>query len=440
MLVVQAASKPRKRTTRARIGLAVAGGGPIGGMYELGALRAIEEAVTGLDLTDLDVYVGVSSGAFLAAGLANLLDTAEMCRIFLTGQSDQARFHPEVFVRPAMFEYLRRAIHMPRMIVDWVGAVARNPLEFNVSDSLMRLGSLLPTGLFDNGAIESFLREMFTTHGRSNDFRELQRRLYVIAVELDSGREVRFGAPGHDDVPISVAIEASAALPGLYPPVKIGSKYYVDGALQRTLHASVALDQGADLVIGINPLVPFDAAQAHASGAAAPGSLIEGGLPAVLSQTFRTMLQSRMQASVSRYARHYDSADVVLFEPNADDVKMFFTNVFSYANRQQVAEHAYRSTLADLRARREVIEPILQRNGLAFDEAVMSDTHRTLHDGLAQPRPAGSPTTSRLRYALDELDGLIEKGRAASRQTRPQRSEPRKPARRRARKKPADES
>ena len=230
--------------------------------------------------------------------------------------------------------------------------------EQSLTDNLVRLAGLLPTGLFDNEAIETFLRTLFTREGRSNDFRALSRKLYVIAVELDSGRAVRFGAPGFDDVPISRAIQASSALPGLYPPVRIGGKLYVDGALQRTLHASVALDQGADLVIGINPLVPFDAASAQANGTNPSGSLIDKGLPAVLSQTFRTLLQSRMQASLSKYKRHYAKSDVVLFEPNPDDARMFFTNVFSYDNRLQVAEHAYRSTLADLRARREDLAPV----------------------------------------------------------------------------------
>ena len=68
--------------------------------YELGALRALDEAVDGLDLTRLDCYVGVSSGAFLAAGLANRIGTEEMCRGFITGTSDDIRFRPEIILRP----------------------------------------------------------------------------------------------------------------------------------------------------------------------------------------------------------------------------------------------------------------------------------------------------------------------------------------------------
>jgi NTE family protein len=39
-------------------------------------------------------------------------------------------------------------------------------------------------------------------------------------------------------------VQASAALPGLFPPVEIDDQYYVDGALKKTMHASVALDEG----------------------------------------------------------------------------------------------------------------------------------------------------------------------------------------------------
>ncbi len=65
------------------IGLALAGGGPLGAMYELGALTALAEALEGIDFNDLDVYVGVSSGGFLAAGLANGIAPAQMCRMFI---------------------------------------------------------------------------------------------------------------------------------------------------------------------------------------------------------------------------------------------------------------------------------------------------------------------------------------------------------------------
>lgn len=409
MLVLQPATQTRR--SRTRVGLAIAGGGPIGGMYELGALRALDAAIDGLDLTDLTVYVGVSSGAFLAAGLANRMSTADMCRVFITGAEDDVKFRPDAFLRPALYEYLKRAAAVPRLLYQGWKDVLSRPLEVTFSETFGRLGGLVPNGLFDNSEVERFLRDAFTRRGRSNDFRELNRRLYVIAVDLDNGEAVRFGAEGWDDVPISKAVQASSALPGLYPPVEVRDRHFVDGALRRTMHASVALEQDIDLLIGLNPLVPFDASRARAEGRPQPESLVTGGLPTVLSQTFRTLLQSRVQVGLAKYAQQYDHVDQLVFEPNADDAEMFFTNVFSYASRQRVCEHAFRATLADLRARRETLAPLLRRHGLRLRDNVLDDERASIFDGLARRHRHGTETTAKLARALDDVQALIDRER-----------------------------
>ena len=171
MLLIQPANKRRK--SNARVGLAIAGGGPIGGMYELGALRALDDALEGLDLTRLEVYVGVSSGAFLAAGLANRMTTEEMCRIFITGQDDRLRFNPDAFLRPAVFEYMRRAAGFPAMLMGWWRELLVNPGGARISETIGRFSGLIPTGLFVNTEVERFLRDACTILGRSNDFRKL---------------------------------------------------------------------------------------------------------------------------------------------------------------------------------------------------------------------------------------------------------------------------
>ncbi len=421
MLVIKAAHKPVRSSTRSKIGLAVAGGGPIGGIFEIGAMRALDDAIEGLDMNALDVYVGISSGAYIAASLANRLTTTELCRIFVSNDSDQFKFKAEDFVRPAIWEYLRRLSGMPRLLLSGLAEFARHPFDLRVSDSLIKLGSILPTGLFDNEAIERFMRKAFTAHGRSNDFRELGRKLVIVAVELDSGQAIRFGTPGYDDVPISRAIEASSALPGLYPPVLINGRYHVDGALRHTVHASVAMEAGADLVLAINPLVPIDTATASALGKGSPSSLIEGGLPVVLSQMFRTLLQSRMQASIPKYERKYSGSDLLLIEPENDDTDMFFTNIFSFANRHDLAEHAYQSTLNDLRRHRKVLGPLLQRHGLSLRDGVLDDLDRTLLAGLEQKPPRRSQATSQLHRALEDLDRALEQEKPARKRRTPAR-------------------
>lgn len=408
------AAKSKQRPAdqpRSKIGLAIAGGGPIGGMYELGALRALDEALDGLDLTRLDCYVGVSSGAFLAAGLANRMSTAEMCRIFITGTSDDVDFRPEAFVRPAFVEYLRRASSLPRLAASWWRDLLFAPREARWSDLITRFGGLVPTGLFDNSEVERFLREIFERRGRSNDFRELGQPLHVVAVDLDSGQAVRFGDPDWDDVPISRAVQASAALPGLYPPVQIRGHQFVDGALRRTMHASAVLDQGIDLLLGINPLVPFDATHApNHGGTRHPLGLAGGGLPAVLSQTFRTLLQSRMQVGQAKYAQQYPDVDQLIFEPNAADGEMFFTNLFSFSARHRVCQLAYRNTLADLRARADTLRPLLATHGIRLRDEILEDEHRSILTGLDIP-PRMTETTARLRRALDDVDQVVARQR-----------------------------
>ncbi|MDI9240130.1 patatin-like phospholipase family protein [Lysobacter sp. LF1] len=404
-----ARQRPRTPDRPARVGLAIAGGGPIGGMYELGALRALEEALDGIELTRLDSYVGVSSGAFLAAGLANRIDTAEMCRIFITGDSNDVQFRPETFLRPAIFEYLRRAASLPRLATQWWQELLFSRNESRWSDLLMHFGALVPTGLFDNAEVERFLQDVFSRRGRSNDFRELDANLYVVAVDLDSGEAVKFGAKGWDQVPISTAVQASAALPGLYPPVEIGGRHFVDGALRRTMHASVLLDRGVDLLIGLNPLVPFSQ-----DGTGLPvsheRSLAAGGLPAVLSQTFRTLLQSRMQVGLARYAQQYPDIDQLIFEPNAEDAELFFTNAFSFSARRRISEIAYRNTMTDLRRRADVLRPVLEANGIGLRMDVVGDEERSLLDGLASS-PRDNDATARLRRALDDVDHLVAQRR-----------------------------
>ena len=404
MLLLQSAGKPAR--SHGRIGLAIAGGGPIGGVYELGALRALDEAIEGFDPTRLEVYVGVSSGAFLAAGLANRLSTAEMVRIFITGTSHEARFRPGMFLQPAFREFLRRAASLPSLAADWGRDLLRDPTGSQFGDLVGRLGGLIPTGLFDNSQIEQFLRELFTQHGRSNDFRELERKLYVVAVDLDNGEAVRFGSKGWDDVPISRAIQASSALPGLYPPVDIRGQHFVDGALRRTMHASVVLDHGIDLMFGINPLVPFNASTAHAKPDVIARKLSQGGLPVVLSQTFRTLLQSRMQVGLGKYAQQYPATDQLVFEPNEDDGEMFFTNIFSYSSRKRVCQHAFSATLADLARRRDVLGPMLARHDLRLRDEVIDHPHRQVGFGLSKPRRR-TEATARLDRALDQIAAMV---------------------------------
>jgi len=365
-----------------RIGLALGGGGPLGGIYEIGALRALDEALDGLDFNSIDVYVGVNAGSFVASNLANQMTTAQLCRIFVRNEAEVHPFHPEVFYRPALREIGSRLLAIPGLLSTAISRFVNNPYDQSLLEAMTILAQAAPAGLFDNEGLHDYLRRAFTMLGRTNDFRQLKHSLYVVAADVESTEAVCFGAPGYDHVPISKAVQASTASPGLYVPVDIDSRYYVDGTLRKGLHASVAFEDGADLVLAVNPQVPIDASAAVRAGSMKPGELTRSGMPNLLSQTFRTIVYSRMQSGIAQYARDYPDKDILLFEPTRDDAKLFFSNVFSFQSRRMVCEHAYQMTRRDLLNRADELEPALRRYGITLRRDRLEDEQRTISTSL----------------------------------------------------------
>jgi NTE family protein len=408
MLDLQPAARKSPASHR-RFGLALAGGGPLGAFYEVGTLHAIGEAFEGLDLAALDMYVGVSAGAMIAAGLVNGMDTTELGLVFIHNASPEYPVRPGLFLRPAFREYAGRIAGIPSLAADAFRQYLRDPGK-DWAELIDPIGRLLPTGLCDNRPFEQFLARLFSAQGRTNDFRKLPRSLYIVATELNSGYSARFGEPGLDHVPISRAIQASTALPGLYPPVRIDGHTYVDGALMRTMNASLLLDDGADFVICVNPLVAFDASSVPRRRDPATRrdlDLTHGGLPVVLSQTFRAMIQSRMLVGMRTYKQSYPATDVLLFEPDRGDDELFFKNVFRYADRERLAEHAYQRTRRDLLMQADGLEPILARHGIGLRRERLADRSRTFAAAVRERQRRSQPVTGSLHRTLDRLESSV---------------------------------
>ena len=192
-------------------------------------------------------------------------------------------------------------------------------------------------------------------------------------------------------MPISKAVQASAALPGLFPPVAIDGRHCVDGALKKTLHASVLLDEGLDLLICLNPRVSFDASASMrhrvlAGAEARIPRLVDGGLPVVLSQTFRTLIHSRLKLGMKGYELSHPDTTILLFEPDQRDPQMFLANTFSYAQRRALAEHADQRTRQTLRSRRGAA-----RSAANWRATACSSTMRCSTTPGANCCPAPSP-------------------------------------------------
>ncbi len=383
-------------------GLACAGGVVEGAFYEIGALCALDDCVEGLDLNALDMYVGVSAGAILTSCLANGIPPRAIARALLSAEPAPESLSPETVFSPAFGRYASRAAQVPGTAVRAIARHLGRPRDISWFGALLELATALPVGLFDNAPLERHLATLFALDGRTNDFRQLSTALRIVAVDLDSAGLVAFGDPDTDHVPISRAVQASTALPVLYAPVEIDGRHYIDGVARRTVNASQALDAGIGLLLCLNPIVPIDlrvAGDGH-------DSLVRSGLPAVLSQTFRTMIHSRRVAGFRNYEFAYPDADVVLIEPERGDVSMFFTNIFSFSNRRDVLEHGYATTRGYLLRHAERLDAVFARHGL-----------RLRRDRLHHPTPLfpdGPPRTTAevvdaTHAALDRLGDALRR-------------------------------
>src|SRR4029453_16480145 len=99
------------------------------------------------------------------------------------------------------------------------------------------------------------------------------------------------GRNGRADVPISQAIAASSAIPGVFEPYHIDGRDYVDGDGGFTGHADLAVEAGARLLIVVNPLVPRREA---ATGA----TLRRHGLYGILEQVGRINSQNLLEVGL----------------------------------------------------------------------------------------------------------------------------------------------
>ena len=392
----------------------MSGGGPLGAIYEIGALCALEESLNGIDFTRLQHYVGVSAGGFIAAGLANGISPRKLCAAFIeSGTASAETSDPSWLLMPAYGEFARRGTMLPALLISalWRVTAGGKPL----SSALEHLGPALPAGLFSNEQVHAQLAHLFSQDGRTNDFRQLKTQLTLVATNLDSGEIAPFGRPGWEHVPISKAVQASAALPGLFPPVEIDGNYYVDGALKKTMHASVALDQGIDLMLCLNPLVPFDATAPQVAKVMRRGlsaekhhipRIIDGGLPAVLSQTFRSLIHSRMVLGMRQYEHAYPDTDIILIEPDHRDPELYLANTFSYRQRRELAEHAYQQTRHMLRSHKTGLSEKLWRHGITLHHDTLDDPKRHLSAPGKAPTRIGRAIAS-LQEIMDDLGHTV---------------------------------
>lgn len=257
------------------------GGGNLGAV-QAGQLQALLEAGIRPDL-----LVGTSVGALNAAFLAGACDV-DGCRAL----SD-------------LWSRLGRADVFPaRPFVGLSGFMGRR--AFMIPDTGLR--ALLRSSL------------------RFELIQDAQVPLHVVACELRTGQEVLLSTGNAID-----AVCASSAIPGLFPPVAIGDRVFVDGGIANNAPISHAIDLGAD-TIWVLPC-----------GYACALQRVPTGAIGVALQAVSVLVGRRLAVDVVRYSGHHDLRVV----PSLCPVNVLPTD-FSQSTR--LMRDAYRSTSAWLLA------------------------------------------------------------------------------------------
>ncbi|CAN5524542.1 patatin family protein [soil metagenome] len=367
----KAQSKPaakRRRGRRSRTALVLGGGGFTGGVYEIGALRALDLLAVNRTVNQFDVYVGTSAGSFVSSLVANGVTPEEMMRV--VNQQVPTPFHDVdrgSLMRPNYLEFAQSAALLPLRLLGLARSLVGQLGQLSLIDLGVQLAEGLPSGIYDGTAIQEYLESVLADPDRVNDFRLLESELYLAATDLDTCERVVLGGEGWEDVPIARAVAASTALPMVYKPVEVKGRQLIDGGIRSTTNVDIAVENGAKFVIVVNPLVPY----VNDFQKVIPtmlGSRVrrvaDMGFPQIGYQTFKLLAHQRLHEAVRHWEDKYPGVDIILIEPEPNDELMFETNIMNFTRRVDIARHGFESVTLKLAADYERFQAVCAKHGI----------------------------------------------------------------------------
>ena len=358
----------RSRRKQSKTALVLGGGGFTGGVYEIGALRALDLLAVNRTINEFDVYVGTSAGAFVASMVANGITPEEMMRVINRDlPSPLSDISLGTLLQPNYGGFVRKSLTFPLRVAGVAREFLSHVGEISAVDLVNGLAGGLPSGVYSGAGIERYVEEALSDPDRTNDFRLLSSELYLTATDLDSTERIVMGDGEWMDVPISTAVAASGALPMIYEPVRVNGREFIDGGIRSTTNIDVAVEHGAKFIVVINPIVPFvnDFRKRIPTIMGTRARRVSDmGFTAIGNQAFRLLSHERLHIAVQHWEERYPGVDIILIEPEFDDELMFGTSILDYSARLEIAKHGFESVTLKLARDYDRYKSIAERHGI----------------------------------------------------------------------------
>lgn len=350
-----------------RKALLLNGGGISAAAWELGCLAALDEAFgEGFCARFFDIHIGVSAGAVVAALAANGILPGRVRRDILNDRDGAFNLRRTNVYRIDTWRALGKGWEAMRQLARILHGYRREGIEFSIFDLVDVVQELLPSGIFSLAPLQKHLSRAFAAEGCSDRFDDIERELYIPAIDLDRGERVVFGEEGERDVLVSEAIAASCAIPAFFRPYRIGARSFVDGCMGGHCHVDLAIRRGATLLVVVNPLVPIrcepDRSTLPSATSGEPCGVADLGISFVGDQAFRILSRERLVTALELCRRSRPEVDILLIEPSRHEPLLFLNGPLSFRARGRILQHGYETTLRDLEAHEQAYAELFSRH------------------------------------------------------------------------------
>ena len=349
----------------------------MGAAYEIGCLSALDRLFAeDFSARDFDIYIGASAGAVIAALMASRIEPAALFRAVVRNENNVFNWRRKDIYRFDARQTLASTLGVVRNLYRILRSYRQNRLGLSFSDLVYIVQEQFPAGLFSLAPLQNYLCRSFRKEGVIDDFRRMERELFIPAYDLDRGTRVVFGSEGYRDMHICQAITASCAIPYFFQPQRVGDSFYVDGSTGRVTHLDIAIERGAELIVVVNPRVPMDndmeSSCLPSLSYGRCSSIAELGINYAWEQARRIENKQKLDLAIANYRLTHPDLDILLVEPGRDESLLFFQSPMSNQARNMVMNYGYNLTLSHLRSKYPAFREAFARAGIATSSAGLS--------------------------------------------------------------------